>query len=75
MQLHMTFKNNKFIDMKFNKKLFTADSITIQVLVRLCHQYQTSTFIQTSPGQPLNLDYEYSRAANPLEVHLKMLCE
>jgi hypothetical protein len=38
-KLHMTLKNNKFIDMKFNTKVIHADSITIQVLVRLCHQY------------------------------------
>ena len=33
--------------------------------------YQTSTFIQTSPGKPLNPDYEYSRAANPTRSALE----
>ena len=32
--------------------------------------YQTSTYIQTSPGQPLG-DYEYSRAANPTRTALE----
>ena len=27
--------------------------------------YQTSTFAQTSPGNPINPDYEYGRSANP----------
>jgi cystathionine beta-lyase len=39
--------------------------------VRLPPVYQTSTFIQTSPGQPLNPDYEYSRAANPTRSALE----
>lgn len=33
--------------------------------------YQTSTFVQTSPGQPLHPDYEYSRAANPTRTALE----
>ncbi len=33
--------------------------------------YQTSTFVQTSPGQPINPDYEYSRAANPTRSALE----
>lgn len=33
--------------------------------------YQTSTFVQTSPGKPLNPDYEYSRAANPTRSALE----
>ena len=33
--------------------------------------YQTSTFVQTSPGQPVNPDYEYSRAANPTRTALE----
>jgi cystathionine beta-lyase len=33
--------------------------------------YQTSTFYQTSPGKPLNPDYEYSRAANPTRSALE----
>ncbi|PAM96026.1 cystathionine gamma-synthase [Flavobacterium sp. IR1] len=32
--------------------------------------YQTSTYIQTSPGQPLG-DYEYSRASNPTRTALE----
>lgn len=32
--------------------------------------YQTSTFIQTSPGKPLG-DYEYSRASNPTRTALE----
>ncbi|PRZ26364.1 cystathionine gamma-synthase [Flavobacterium granuli] len=33
--------------------------------------YQTSTFVQKSPGQPINPDYEYSRAANPTRSALE----
>lgn len=33
--------------------------------------YQTSTFVQDSPGQPVNPDYEYSRAANPTRTALE----
>lgn len=33
--------------------------------------YLTSTFVQTSPGQPLHPDYEYSRAANPTRSALE----
>ena len=33
--------------------------------------YQTSTFVQKSPGQPVNPDYEYSRAANPTRTALE----
>lgn len=33
--------------------------------------YQTSTFAQTSPGQPVNPDYEYSRASNPTRTALE----
>jgi len=32
--------------------------------------YQTSTYVQTSPGQPLG-DYEYSRASNPTRTALE----
>jgi len=32
--------------------------------------YQTSTYVQTSPGVPLN-EYEYSRAANPTRTALE----
>jgi cystathionine beta-lyase/cystathionine gamma-synthase len=34
--------------------------------------YQTSTFAQNSPGQPVNPDYEYSRAANPTRTALEL---
>ena len=33
--------------------------------------YQTSTFVQSSPGKPLNPDYEYSRASNPTRTALE----
>ena len=33
--------------------------------------YQTSTFAQVSPGQPVNPDYEYSRASNPTRTALE----
>ena len=33
--------------------------------------YQTSTFVQVSPGQPVNPEYEYSRAANPTRTALE----
>lgn len=33
--------------------------------------YQTSTFVQKSPGQPIHPDYEYSRAANPTRSALE----
>jgi cystathionine beta-lyase/cystathionine gamma-synthase len=33
--------------------------------------YQTSTFVQSSPGKPINSDYEYSRAANPTRTALE----
>jgi len=32
--------------------------------------YQTSTFVQNSPGKPLG-DYEYSRASNPTRTALE----
>jgi cystathionine beta-lyase len=40
--------------MKFNTRLFTADSIDPSTGAVMPPVYQTSTFIQTSPGQPLN---------------------
>ena len=33
--------------------------------------YQTSTYVQNSPGQPVNPDYEYSRASNPTRSALE----
>ena len=58
--------------MKFNTKVIHGgqhhDPSTGAVMPPI---YQTSTFIQTSPGQPLNPDYEYSRAANPTRTALE----
>ena len=51
--------------MKFNTKVIHGgqhhDPSTGAVMPPV---YQTSTFVQTSPGKPL-ADYEYSRASNP----------
>ena len=58
--------------MKFNTKVIHGgqyhDPSTGAVMPPV---YQTSTFVQTSPGQPLNPDYEYSRAANPTRSALE----
>ncbi len=58
--------------MKFNTKTIHGgqhhDPATGAVMPPV---YQTSTFYQTSPGQPLNPDYEYSRAANPTRTALE----
>ena len=58
--------------MKFNTKTIHGgqhhDPATGAVMPPV---YQTSTFVQTSPGQPLNPDYEYSRAANPTRTALE----
>jgi cystathionine beta-lyase/cystathionine gamma-synthase len=57
--------------MKFNTKVIHGgqhhDPSTGAVMPPV---YQTSTFIQTSPGQPLG-DYEYSRASNPTRSALE----
>ncbi|RUT69815.1 cystathionine gamma-synthase [Flavobacterium cupreum] len=57
--------------MKFNTKVIHGgqhhDPSTGAVMPPV---YQTSTYIQTSPGQPLG-DYEYSRAANPTRTALE----
>lgn len=57
--------------MKFNTKAIHGgqhhDPTTGAVMPPV---YQTSTFVQTSPGQPLN-EYEYSRAANPTRTALE----
>lgn len=59
-------------DMKFNTKVIHGgqhhDPSTGAVMPPV---YQTSTFVQTSPGQPLNENYEYSRAANPTRTALE----
>ncbi len=59
--------------MKFNTKVIHGgqrhDPSTGAVMPPV---YQTSTFVQTSPGQPLNPDYEYSRRQIRSEAHLKM---
>jgi cystathionine beta-lyase len=58
--------------MKFNTKTIHGgqhhDPATGAVMPPV---YQTSTFVQTSPGQPLNPNYEYSRAANPTRSALE----
>ena len=61
-----------FKKMKFNTKTIHGgqhhDPSTGAVMPPV---YQTSTFVQTSPGKPLNPDYEYSRAANPTRSALE----
>ena len=58
--------------MKFNTKTIHGgqhhDPATGAVMPPV---YQTSTFAQTSPGQPVNPDYEYSRASNPTRTALE----
>lgn len=58
--------------MKFNTKVIHGgqhhDPSTGAVMPPV---YQTSTFVQMSPGKPLNPDYEYSRAANPTRTALE----
>jgi cystathionine beta-lyase len=58
--------------MKFNTKVIHGgqhhDPATGAVMPPV---YQTSTFVQTSPGKPINPDYEYSRAANPTRSALE----
>ncbi|HOZ73741.1 MAG TPA: cystathionine gamma-synthase [Flavobacterium sp.] len=58
--------------MKFNTKTIHGgqhhDPATGAVMPPV---YQTSTFVQNSPGQPVNPDYEYSRAANPTRTALE----
>lgn len=62
---------NKFYNMKFNTKVIHGgqhhDPSTGAVMPPV---YQTSTFVQTSPGKPLG-DYEYSRASNPTRTALE----
>lgn len=57
--------------MKFNTKVIHGnqhhDPSTGAVMPPV---YQTSTFVQTSPGKPL-AEYEYSRAANPTRTALE----
>ena len=58
--------------MKFNTKVIHGgqhhDPSTGAVMPPV---YQTSTFVQKSPGQPIHPDYEYSRAANPTRSALE----
>ena len=58
--------------MKFNTKVIHGgqhhDPSTGAVMPPV---YQTSTFVQNSPGKPVNPDYEYSRAANPTRSALE----
>lgn len=57
--------------MKFNTKVIHGgqhhDPSTGAVMPPV---YQTSTFVQSSPGQPIG-DYEYSRASNPTRTALE----
>ncbi|MBZ4043524.1 cystathionine gamma-synthase [Flavobacterium hibisci] len=57
--------------MKFNTKVIHGgqhhDPATGAVMPPV---YQTSTYVQTSPGKPLG-DYEYSRASNPTRMALE----
>ncbi|WP_332871637.1 cystathionine gamma-synthase [Flavobacterium selenitireducens] len=57
--------------MKFNTKTIHGgqhhDPVTGAVMPPV---YQTSTYVQESPGKPLG-DYEYSRAANPTRTALE----
>lgn len=63
---------SKYLTMKFNTKVIHGgqhhDPSTGAVMPPV---YQTSTFVQNSPGKPLNPDYEYSRAANPTRTALE----
>ena len=58
--------------MKFNTKTIHGgqhhDPATGAVITPI---YQTSTFAQTSPGNPINPDFEYSRAGNPTRSALE----
>jgi cystathionine beta-lyase len=58
--------------MKFNTKVIHGnqhhDPSTGAVMPPV---YQTSTFVQTSPGVPLAVGYEYSRFANPTRTALE----
>ena len=58
--------------MKFNTKTIHGgqhhDPATGAVMPPV---YQTSTFAQITPGQPVNPDYEYSRASNPTRTALE----
>ena len=57
--------------MKFNTKVIHGgqhhEKITGAVMTPV---FQTSTYVQKSPGQPVG-DYEYSRAANPTRQALE----
>jgi len=65
------FASLKFILMKFNTKTIHGgqhhDPSTGAVMPPV---YQTSTYVQTSPGKPVG-DYEYSRASNPTRTALE----
>lgn len=58
--------------MKFNTKTIHGgqnhDPATGAVITPI---YQTSTFAQTTPGKPVNPDFEYSRAGNPSRTALE----
>jgi cystathionine beta-lyase len=69
--LYLEKESKKPNYMKFNTKVIHGgqhhDPSTGAVMPPV---YQTSTYIQTSPGQPLG-DYEYSRASNPTRTALE----
>ena len=58
--------------MKFNTKVIHGgqhhEKVTGSVMPPV---FQTSTYVQTSPGKPVG-DYEYSRAANPTRTALEV---
>ena len=65
------FKTENKTNMKFNTKAIHGgqhhDPSTGSVMPPV---YQTTTFAQTSPGQPIG-EYEYSRTANPTRTALE----
>ena len=58
--------------MKFNTKVIHGgqenDATTGAVMTPI---YQTSTYAQVSPGNPIHEDYEYARATNPTRTALE----
>ncbi|WP_394336087.1 cystathionine gamma-synthase [Flavobacterium fluviale] len=69
--MYNNYRSKTYKYMKFNTKVIHGgqhhDPSTGAVMPPV---YQTSTFIQTSPGKPL-ADYEYSRASNPTRTALE----
>jgi cystathionine beta-lyase len=73
MQITYDLKNNKFIDMKFNTKVIHGGQHHDPSTGAVMPSISNINIYTNQSTQPLNPDYEYSRAANQLEVHLKML--